>query len=675
VPLIGDEGGNRRLHESFLLFEVILLLALAAAGLALFERLKLPAIVGFLAVGALAGPGGLSLVAEPERVRQLTELGVIFLLFEIGLELPIERLRDLGRTALVVGGTQVAATVALVTAGAAALGIPPATALVLGGLIAMSSTALVMRLLADEGQVDAPHGQLAVSVLVFQDLAIVPFLLAVPLLAGGGEMGWREVAISLGRMIGALLLVVFVVRLGVPRVLNRVAEARSPDLFSLLALLIVLGSAYMAEALGLTLAVGAFLAGVAATSSPYAHQLFSEVVPLRGVLLGLFFTAVGMLFEPRVLIDSAHWVALYIVVTLVLKTGIVTAASSFAMGRSLRAGLLAGLALSQTGEFSFVLAEVALRADLLDQSMYQIVLAGSILSLVASPFVIRASPRIADAWIGWREQDATESSGVGEDANHSPGNEGVVVIGFGPAGQTLTRLLRAVDVPYIVIDTNARAVRLAQERGEHIIFGDATRPTVLHRLGVDQAKLVVVAISDPLATRRIVTRIRLIAPHTPVLARTRYVQEVDPLEAAGASTVVAEEFEGSIELVARALERFGIPTGSIARFTEALREEGYGAIRSPAAIPMDPWLVELLDEVGTQWLDVPGGVGDGISLQDLDVRARTGCSVLAVERGGVSTTNPTADFSISTGDRLLVLGAPESLRRLEAVLDAQQRSG
>lgn len=662
------------MNESFLLFEVILLLALAAAGLALFERLKLPAIVGFLAVGAIAGPGGLSLVGEPERVRQLTELGVIFLLFEIGLELPIERMRDLGRAALVVGGLQVGLTVAVVWAGAAALGVPPATALVLGGLIAMSSTALVMQLLSDEGQIDAPHGQLAVSVLVFQDLSIVPFLLAIPLLAGSESMGWGDVLLSLGRMAGALALVVFVVRLGVPRVLNRVAEARSPDLFSLLALLIVLGSAYMAEALGLTLAVGAFLAGVAATSSPYAHQLFSEVVPLRGVLLGLFFTAVGMLFEPRVLVDSAPWVALYLVATLLLKATIVTAASSLLLGRSLRAGLLAGLALSQTGEFSFVLAEVALRAELLDESLYQIVLAGSILSLVASPFVIRASPRFADAWIGWREHAASEVRAVGDEAgdveetDQSPGSDGVVVIGFGPAGQTLTRLLRAVDVPYIVIDTNARAVRDAQGRNERIIFGDATRPTVLRRLGVDRAKLVVVAISDPLATRRIVTRIRLQAPNTPVLARTRYVQEVDPLEAAGARIVVAEEFEGSIALVARALERFGIPTGSIARFTEALREEGYGAIRSPAALPMDPWLVELLDEVGTEWVPVPDGFAEGVSLHDLDVRARTGAGVVAVERGGTSTTNPTADFHLSAGDRLLVLGDPESLRKLEALL-------
>jgi CPA2 family monovalent cation:H+ antiporter-2 len=657
------------LDESFLLFEVILLLALAAAGLALFEYLKLPAIVGFLAVGALAGPGGLSLVSEPERVRQLTELGVIFLLFEIGLELPLERLRDLGRTAGIVGGLQVGLTVAIVWACTAAVGVPPATALVLGGLIAMSSTALVMRLLADEGQVDAPHGQLAVSVLVFQDLSIVPFLLAVPLLAGSEQLGWREVLMSLGRMVGALALVVFVVRLGVPRVLNRVAQARSPDLFSLLALLIVLGSAYLAEALGLTLAVGAFLAGVAATSSPYAHQLFSEVVPLRGVLLGLFFTAVGMLFEPRVLIDSAPWVGLYIVATLVLKTSIVTAASVWGLGRSWRAGLLAGLALSQTGEFSFVLAEVALRAELLDQSLYQIVLAGSILSLVASPFVIRASPHIADAWIGWREQEAAEGMDDPDEAQHDPGGDGVVVIGFGLAGQTLTRLLRAVEVPYIVIDTNARAVRLAQSRKEHIIFGDATRPTVLRRLGVDRVKLVVVAISDPLATRRIVTRIRLIAPDTPVLARTRYVREVDLLEAAGASTVVAEEFESSIEIVARSLERFGIPTGSIARFTEALREEGYGAIRSPAALPMDPWLVELLDEVGTEWVDVPSDFAPGISLQDLDVRARTGASVLAVERGGVSNTNLTAAFHLSGGDRLLVLGDSQSLRKLKVLLE------
>ncbi|MCP3983002.1 MAG: hypothetical protein GY723_01360 [bacterium] len=656
------------MDDSLLLFEVILLLALAAAGLALFERLRLPSIAGFLLVGAIAGPGGLGLVADPERVRILAEIGVVFLLFEIGLELPIERLRDLGQTALVVGGLQVGITMALVTGCAVLMDVSWTHGIVFGALLAMSSTALVMRLLADDGQIDAPHGQLAVSVLVFQDLAIVPMLLIFPLLGAGADLGPMDILASILRMVGALALVLFIARLGVPRILNRVAVAGSPDLFSFLALLIVLGSAFIAKELGLTLAVGAFLAGVAATSSPYASQLFSEVVPLRGILLGLFFTAVGMLFEPRVLVEHSGPILLYLLATLILKTGIIAAASSLLLGRSLRIGLLAGLALSQTGEFSFVLAEVASQADLLDDAMHQIVLAGSIFSLIISPFIVRASPRLADGVIrlvGREEVEVHEPDNEIDDT-HAQGR--VIVIGFGPAGQTLTRLLRSLDIHYLVMDTNARAVRDMQARGENILFGDATRPTVLERLHITRAQMVVVAISDPLATRRIVSRIRLVAPDTPVLARTRFVEEVDRLDAAGASEVVAEEFEGSIELVARALERFKIPTGAIARFTTALREEGYGAIRSPAALPMDPWLVELLDQADTQWVEVPEDFRGSISLLNLNVRAQTGASVVAVERAGVSETNPAASFEIAADDRLLVLGDSDSLNRLEALL-------
>lgn len=656
------------MSESTLLFELILLLALTAAGLALFERMRLPAIAGFLVVGAVAGPGGLALVPDPDRVRVLAEIGVIFLLFEIGLELPMSRLRDLGKMGLIAGGAQVAITVIAVATGAYFMGLSPASALVMGGLVSMSSTALVIRLLSDEAQIDAPQGRLAVSVLVFQDLAIVPFLLAIPFLAGGGEDSAQGLGLSVIRMLAALALVLFIVRVGVPRVLNFVAQARSPDLFSLLALLIVLGSAFLAEELGLTLAVGAFLAGVAATSSPYAQQLFSEVVPLRGVVLGLFFTAIGMLFEPQALIDHAPLVLLYLVITVVLKTGVIAAASTLLLGHSLRVGLLAGLALSQTGEFTFVLAEAAAQAGLLGEPYYQIVLSGSILSLLASPFIMRAAPGIAEAAARWRDGGDAEAEIVPE-ADPSVRGQRVVVIGYGPAGQTLTRLLRTIEVPYLIIDNNPRAVERAQAHEPHILFGDATRPTLLSRLGVHEARLVVVAISDALATRRIVTRLRLLAPDTPVLARTRYVLEVDPLETAGASSVVAEEFEASIELVARTLEIFEVPSGPIARFTQALRDEGYGAIRSPAPLPMDPWLMELLEESDTEWLECPPGFPDKRSLQQLDVRARTGCTILAVERGGSANTNPDPAEPLHPGDRLLVLGEADDLVKLKALLE------
>ena len=655
--------------ETTLLFELILLLALTAAGLALFERVGLPAIAGFLVVGAIAGPGGLGLVPDPDRVRVLAEIGVIFLLFEIGLELPMSRLRDLGKMGLIAGGSQVVVTVAVVALGASFMGLSPATALILGGLVSMSSTALVIRLLSDEAQIDAPHGRLAVSVLVFQDLAIVPFLLAIPFLTPGGESSAQDLGLSVVRMLAALALVFFIVRVGVPRVLNFVAQARSPDLFSLLALLIVLGSAFLAEELGLTLAVGAFLAGVAATSSPYAQQLFSEVVPLRGVVLGVFFTAIGMLFEPQALVDHAPLVLLYLVVTLVLKTGIVAAASTLLLGHNLRVGLLAGLALSQTGEFTFVLAEAAAQANLLGEPYYQVVLSGSILSLLASPFIMRAAPWIADTAAGWGDKKGAATETVPE-AEADLQQRRVVVIGYGPAGQTLTRLLKTIDVPYIIIDNNPRAVERAQVHEEHIHFGDATRPVLLSWLGVEQARLVVVAISDALATRRIVTRIRLQAPDTPILARTRYVLEVDPLETAGATSVVAEEFEASIELVARTLELFEVPSGPIARFTQALRDEGYGAIRSPAALPLDPWLMELLEESDTNWLDCPAPFPGNRSLQDLDVRAQTGCTVLAVERDGVTNTNPDPTHPLRPGDRLLVLAERENLAALKSLLES-----
>ena len=656
------------MDDSGLLFELILLLALTAAGLALFERLRLPSIAGFLVVGALAGPGALGLVDDPERVRALAEIGVIFLLFEIGLELPIERLRDLSKTALLAGGTQVASTIVLVALAAMALGLSAPSAWVLGGLVAMSSTALVMRILSDEGQIDAPHGQLAIAVLVFQDLAIVPLLLAIPFLADGGSSGGaQELLIAIVRILAALALVLFVLRFGVPRLLNRVAEARSPDLFSLLALLLVMGSAFLAEELGLTLAVGAFLAGVAASSSPYAQQLFSEVVPLRGVILGIFFTAVGMLFEPTVLIEHAPLIVLYLITTLALKTGIVAAAGRGLLKRSIRVSVLAGLFLSQTGEFSFVLAEAARQAQILSESLYQVVLAGSIFSLLLSPFVIRLAPTLAELAAHWLDgeessEDLTPKGASNEEAR-------VLVIGYGPAGQTLTRLLRAIEVAYTVIDANARGVRDAQQHDPAVIFGDATRPTVLRHLKVETARLVVVAISDPLATRRIVSRLRLLAPDVPILARTRFVREVDPLDAAGASTVVAEEFEGSIELVARSLDLFGIPQGAIARFTQALRDEGYGAIRSPAALPMDPWLIELLDEVGTEWIDVPEDLPGALTLASLGVRARTGSNVVAIERNGQSISNPEPDFALAAGDRLLVMGDSANVAALRRLLE------
>jgi CPA2 family monovalent cation:H+ antiporter-2 len=652
------------LTESFL-FQLIVLLALTGAGLLIFERLRLPAVAGFLVVGALAGPGGLGIVDDSQQVRTLAELGVVFLLFEIGLELPLERVRALWRNALLAGGSQVLITVGLIWAGSVALDLPRTEAIVLGGLVAMSSTALVMRLLADRGQIDAPHGQLAVSILVFQDLSIVPFLLAIPLLSSDQGSDWGGLALELIRALAALAVVAVVVRFAVPRVLAGAARQGSPDLFSLLALLVVLGSAYFAEEVGLTLAVGAFLAGMAAGASPYAHQMFSEVVPLRGVLLGLFFTAVGMLFDPSVLANDASLVLGYLATATILKALIIIGISVLLMRQGIRIGILTGFALAQTGEFSFVFAEAAARAGLLQPWLHQIVIAGSILSLIATPFLIQAASRVAD----WIEGVVEPTSQASEEAHSA--QQRVVVIGFGPAGQTLTRLLHALEIPYLVTDANVRSVQEAQARGEPIVFADATRPAVLQRLEVTRARLVVVAISDALATQRIVSRIRSIAPNVPVLARTRYVQEIDPLSQAGASVVVAEEFEGSLELVAQALALFKVPAGAVRNFTDALRDEGYMGIRDSASVSMDPWLVEILDEASTEWVDLPNRFRSEQTLSDLAIRSRTGATLLAIDHLGATVANPPSDTVLRPGDRLLVLGDAPAMDKLRELIETE----
>ena len=488
------------------LTELLLVLALATAGVALFERLRLPAIAGFLVMGALVGPGGARLIADPERVRALAELGVVFLLFEIGLELPLERLRRQWRSAVLAGALQVLLTVSCVAGLGIAWGLEPSTAIVLGALVAMSSTALVMRLLSERGEIDAPQGQIAVGILLFQDLCVVPFLLAVPILAAGEGVASGEVALGIARALGALAVFTAVSRFLLPVLLDRVARLRSRELFTMVAFLAVMGSAVIAEEIGLTLAVGAFVGGLVLSASPYAHQLFAEVVSLRGLLLGVFFTAVGMLFDPREAAEQGVEILAYAGGVILLKAGFVAVIVAFVLGQGVRLGVLTGVALAQTGEFSFVLAAAAAAAGLLDPGLVQVFVAGSIATLVATPFLVAVAPRLAAFLARHAEPNGGEPAARAEGpADH------VAFVGFGLTGQNLARVLRARGISYAAVDTNAATVQEARARGGPVFYGDATRRAILDRLGVARARLVVVAISDPIATREIVALARRLA--------------------------------------------------------------------------------------------------------------------------------------------------------------------
>jgi CPA2 family monovalent cation:H+ antiporter-2 len=570
--------------------ELLLLVAVATAGAAVFERARVPAVVSFLLIGAVAGPGGLGLVADPERVRSLAEFGVVFLLFDVGLELPLDRVRELWRRALAAGSLQVAATILVVAAAGHALGWPLATSVVVGALIAMSSTAIAMRLLSERDELDAPHGQIAVGILLFQDLCIVPFLLLVPVLAAGAEGDAASLALAIGRGALALLALAAVARYALPRLLAWAARLRSRELFTMVAVLVVAGSALLAEELGLTLAAGAFVGGLVLAASPWAHQLSAEVLPLRGLLLGIFFTAVGMLFDPAAALRNPLPILAYVGGVVVLKSALTAVICATAGGLSARHAVRAGLALAQTGEFSFVLAAAAAAAGLLDAELQTVFVTGSIGTLAMTPLLVAAAPRIARHVARGAERLAPPPA-VG-----TPSEGHVVLIGLGFAGRTLARVLRARGIPYAALEANAATVHAAQQRGEPVIWGDASRRALLERLGIERARLVAVAISDPVATREVVLLVRSLAPAVAILGRTRFVRDADRLGEAGANRVVAEEFESTLELVSATLEQCGSSRAAVARFTSMLRDEGYELLRAPAGTILDPWLAELLEE-------------------------------------------------------------------------------
>jgi CPA2 family monovalent cation:H+ antiporter-2 len=650
--------------ESHFLAELVLALAIAAVGVALFERVRLPPIAGFLLIGALLGPGGLALAPRSPEVRRLAEFGVVLLLFEVGLELPFDALRRSWRTTVVAGGLQVALTIAAVSAGAIALGLRPATAIVMGGLVAMSSTALVMRLLSEGGDTDAPHGQLSIGVLIFQDLCIVPLLVALPMLSGEVPPQLNAIALALAKAAAALAVLFVATGYAVPWALDRLVRVRSRELFSLIAFLLAVGSAVGAEEMGLTLAVGAFSAGVMLGSSPYAHQLTAEIAPLRGVLLGVFFTAVGMLFDARTAAQLWPEVLLYVVAVVPLKAAIVFFVVTTALQRSPRVAALTGLALAQTGEFSFVLSNRASAAGVLSADLQQVFVAGSIASLVATPFLIQLAPRLTRFARG-------PAAAAGPPARIEVAARGaprVLLVGYGLTGRTIAGVLRAAKIPYCAVDANPQNVQRARRGGDSVVYGDATHPTLLRRIGAEGARVVAVAISDPLATRSVVSHLHSLAPRAQIIARTRYVADSDKLYQAGASAVVAEEFEATLDMMNAVGRVAGVPEGALTRVADQLREEGYETLRAPATLLADPWFADLLAEASSEWVVVPQGAGAGRSIGELAVRTRTGASILAVESAEGTQVNPEPDRRLAAGDRILALGNAEALAKLRALL-------
>jgi CPA2 family monovalent cation:H+ antiporter-2 len=552
-------------HAPPYLREAVLFLIAGLVAAPLCRRLKVSPVIGYLVAGVLVGPGGFQLVSDPDGVRDIAELGVIFLLFAIGLELSFARLKALRKYIVGLGGVQMLATIAAVGIIALAWGNAPEAALVLGVCFAFSSTAVAMQLLAERGETASGAGRTAFAILLMQDIAVAPALILVEVL-GQSEAGAAALlsgaAVAVAKALAAVVVIVVLGRVVFSRLFKLIVSERSPELFMAAVILTALATAWTTNQAGLSTALGAFLAGVLLAETEFRAQIETDIEPFKGLLLGLFFMGVGMSLDPRVLLRDPVFILLAVAGLALLKATIIFAAAR-AFGRSNgEAARVSGL-LAQAGEFAFVVVGGALVFGVLDAGVAQFMAVVVALSMLASPGFDAVGRRIG-RWFEAREAEDAGAAAGEELENH------VVVAGYGRVGRIIGRALTSQDAPWIAVDRSASTVAEARKRGEPVVFGDAARLELLHKAGLDRAAAVVVALDDAAASARAVASVRQRRPNVPVIVRARDEASAEHLTRLGATAIAHESYQPALQLAETALNAIGAPETSVRSLAEAL---------------------------------------------------------------------------------------------------------
>ena len=567
------------------LVDIVIILAVGVVVTLIFGRLRLPTLVGLFAAGALVGPKGLGLIGETEEVRVLAEVGVVFLLFTLGLEFSFRRMLRLAKVMLVAGPLQVLLTGAAGAGVGLAFGLSGTQATVLGMLVALSSTAVVLKTLSERGEMETPVGRNALGILIFQDILVVPMMLALPLL-GGGEMETSFAPYTLvGIVAGVIVAVVVGTKWIAPRVLYEAARSRSPEVFLMAVVVICFGVAALSASLGLSLALGAFLAGLIISESEYSHQALGYVLPFQSLLMSFFFVSVGMLLDLGFL-ARYWWMVLLGALGLMAAKTLFTGASVLALRYPLRVAVGTGLSLNQVGEFSFVLAAVAATHSLLPQSLEQGFLGVAVLTMALTPVEMSQTQRVYK-WVNRLPLRGRLGGNLGEDGPREEMSGHLVIVGYGTNGRNLARAADELGLARVVLELNPETVRREARGDSHIHYGDATNESVLLTTGVTRARAAAVVIGDPAATRGIVAGMRRLNPDLYIIARARFISEVQPLYDLGASDVVPEEFETSLELFRRTAQQLSVPEEQVEALEQAIRDDHYRLLSTTVKCHVD----------------------------------------------------------------------------------------
>ncbi|REL32480.1 monovalent cation:proton antiporter family protein [Thalassotalea euphylliae] len=647
--------------------EILAILACAVLIVFVFRKLNLPAILAYLVAGVLVGEHGLALSNEHVDYEHFAELGIVFLLFTLGLEFSLPRLLAMRHLVLAVGSLQVLISMAFIMVVSMLFGLSFAASFVVGGILALSSTAIVIKQLSETGAMKRKSGQISVAVLLFQDVAVVPLLIIIPLLAPQNE-GSMFIALAWALIKGVFVvgILFFVGKWLLPRLFNLVAKVRTDELFVLTTLLVTLMAASLTQWFGLSMALGAFLAGMMLGESEYKYQLEADIRPYRDILLGLFFVTVGMKLDISLLLASPGTLLMTMLAFMLAKTLIVQWAAVRA-GEAKKDAWATGFMLAQMGEFGFVLVALATQVNVLANDVASLLLGAGVISMAITPYIINNARK----WGRWlANEDPVDTSDLRDLPETTQSlKDHVIICGFGRIGQTVSRFLKQEHIEFVAIDIDPLRTRKAREAGENVLFGSSRQTELLHAAHLSEAKLVVIAFGEDKQSAEVIQRVRSLSPEVPILVRTRNDDQLEMLQKAGANEVVPESLEGALMLVSQVLSLSGVPFSRVVRRVQRERKNHYNHLHGffqGEQTDMSPEAVERI-EFAHAILLTEDSFANGHSIGSLDLASRR-VSVIALKRDGVEIDEPDNNTLLQAQDTLVLRGKPRRVERTERYL-------
>ncbi len=656
------------MQEYPIIRDVVIILLVSVPIVYVFNKFKIPSIAGFLIAGILIGPFGFRLITEMENIEILAEIGVILLLFAIGLEISLQKLIQMKRLLIIAGGLQVGMTILIAGLFFYLIGIPLNQGIFFGMLLSLSSTAIVLKLLDEKKELEAPHGRIGVGMLVFQDIAIVPMILFVPLLGVAGDVRIEMIGLQIIVSVIAITVIVVFARYFIPKIIYQMDRLRIREVFTIGTLLLILGTAYLTEAAGLSFALGAFIAGLMISESEYSHQVFADIIPLKDAFISVFFVSIGLLLNVQLLLDVPMQIIGLVIGIIVVKCGIVVAVIKF-MKFPMRTAIITGLSLAQIGEFSFVLASVGLANNVLTTEHYHAFLASSIFTMMLTPLLVYIAPSLATKVSGMQ----TTSVAIRTDTTDRKLKHHVIIVGYGLNGQNIARVLKETGIPYVIIELNPETVNRLTAKKENVIFGDVTRKETLDLAHIGTARCIVFAISDPGAAATGLQLSNEMNPHIFTIVRARDTSNIDELKHLGANVVIPEEFETSLQIFSKVLENYHIPLNVIMQQMAILRSESYQLMVKEGT---DISSLTHIDEILAAGITEKYFVDDdnphiGQTLSELNLRARTDATIIAIVRDGKTITSPSPSEKIRAHDTYVLVGDHKSVDKAIELLEGE----